>query len=117
MRYPGVMDFVKKYQARAPAEGVALLGHFLPPFAYTELQILGDAIAAAKTLDDDKLAEYLHSNPFHTIEGDIGPRARRRMDRGATDLGAVSRHQGARPRAVPRTGDGRDPGARAIQNR
>jgi branched-chain amino acid transport system substrate-binding protein len=66
-----VMDFVKKYQARAPAEGVALLGHFLPPFAYSELQILGDAIATTKTLDDDKLAEYLHSHPFHTI---VGPR-------------------------------------------
>jgi len=43
----------------------------LPPFAYSELQILGDAIAATKTLDGDKLAEYLHSHPFHTIEGDI----------------------------------------------
>ena len=43
----------------------------MPPFAYSELQILGDAIAATKTLDDDKLAEYLHSHPFHTIEGDI----------------------------------------------
>jgi hypothetical protein len=71
------MDFVKKYQARAPAERVAPLGCFLPPFAYSELQILGDAIAAAKTLDDDKLAEYLRSHPFHTIEDDIafGPTA------------------------------------------
>jgi branched-chain amino acid transport system substrate-binding protein len=72
MQFSGVMDFVKKYQARAPAEGVDLLGYFLPPFAYSELQILGDAIAATKTLDDDdELAEYLHSHPFHTIEGDI----------------------------------------------
>jgi branched-chain amino acid transport system substrate-binding protein len=71
MQFPGVMDFVKKYQARAPAEGVDPLGYFLPPFAYSELQILRDAIAATKTLDDDKLAEYLHSHPFHTIEGDI----------------------------------------------
>ena len=44
MQFPGVMDFIKKYQARAPAEGVDLLGYFLPPFAYSELQILGDAI-------------------------------------------------------------------------
>jgi branched-chain amino acid transport system substrate-binding protein len=26
MQFPGVMDFIKKYQARAPAEGVDLLG-------------------------------------------------------------------------------------------
>ena len=38
---------------------------------YSELQIPGDAIAATKTLDDDKLAECMHSHPLHTIEGDI----------------------------------------------
>jgi branched-chain amino acid transport system substrate-binding protein len=71
MRFPGVMEFIKKYQAKAPAEGVDLLGYFLPPFAYGELQILGDAIAATKTLDNDVLAKYMHAHPFHTIEGDI----------------------------------------------
>ena len=71
MQFPGVMDFIKTYQAKAPAEGVDLLGYFLPPFAYSELQILGQAVAAAKTLDSDKLAEYMHSHPFQTIEGDI----------------------------------------------
>jgi branched-chain amino acid transport system substrate-binding protein len=71
MQFPGVMDFIKKYQAKAPAEGVDLLGYFLPPFAYSELQILGQAIEASKTLDNDKLAEYMHGRPFHTIEGDI----------------------------------------------
>jgi len=71
MQFPGVMDFIKKYQAKAPAEGVDLLGYFLPPFAYSELQVLGQAIEASKTLDNDKLAEYMHSHPFHTIEGDL----------------------------------------------
>ncbi|HEV8680456.1 MAG TPA: amino acid ABC transporter substrate-binding protein [Stellaceae bacterium] len=71
MQFPGVMDFIKKYQAKAPAEGVDLLGYFLPPFAYAELQVLGDAVAGAKTLDNDKLAEYMHIHPFHTIVGDI----------------------------------------------
>jgi len=50
---------------------VDLLGYFLPPFAYSELQVLGQAIEASKTLDNDKLAEYMHSHPFHTIEGDL----------------------------------------------
>ncbi len=71
MKFPGVMDFIKKYQARAPAEGVDLLGYFLPPFAFSELQILGQAVEATKSLDENKLAEYMHSHPFHTIEGDI----------------------------------------------
>ena len=71
MKFPGVMDFIKKYQAKAPAEGVDLLGYFLPPYAYSELQILGQAVEATKSLDEEKLAQYMHSQPFHTIEGDI----------------------------------------------
>jgi branched-chain amino acid transport system substrate-binding protein len=71
MQFPGVMDFVKEYQARAPAEGVDLLGYFLPPYAYSEMQILAQAITGADTLDDDKLTAYIHSQTFHTIEGDI----------------------------------------------
>jgi branched-chain amino acid transport system substrate-binding protein len=71
MKFPGVMDFIKKYQARAPAEGVDPLGYFLPPFAYAELQILAQAVEAAKTLDNEKLAQYMHSHPFQTIVGEI----------------------------------------------
>ena len=71
MQFPGVMDFIKEYQARAPAEKIDLLGYFLPPFAYSELQVLGEAVTAANTLDNDKLAQYMHSNTFYTIEGDI----------------------------------------------
>jgi len=71
MQFPGVMDFLKKYQAKAPAEGIDLLGYFLPPFAYSELQVLGEAITQTNTLDNDKLVEYIHSHPFKTIEGDI----------------------------------------------
>jgi branched-chain amino acid transport system substrate-binding protein len=71
MQFPGVMDFIKEYQARAPAEKVDLLGYFLPPFAYSELQVLQQAITATGTVDNDKLADYMHRHLFHTIEGDI----------------------------------------------
>ncbi|HTQ34641.1 MAG TPA: amino acid ABC transporter substrate-binding protein [Stellaceae bacterium] len=71
MEFPGVMEFLAKYQAQAPAQGVDPLGYFLPPFAYSELQILGDAIEATKTLDESKIAEYMHKTTFKTIMGDI----------------------------------------------
>src|SRR5207302_623034 len=71
MQFPGVMEFIKTYQARAPAAGVDLLGYFLPPFAYSELQVLEQAVTATQPLDNDKLTEYLHSHPFQTIEGEI----------------------------------------------
>jgi branched-chain amino acid transport system substrate-binding protein len=71
MQFPGVMDFIRKYQERAPAEGVDPLGYFLPPFAYAELQVLAQAIEATKTLNDDKLADYIHKTTFSTIVGDV----------------------------------------------
>jgi branched-chain amino acid transport system substrate-binding protein len=71
MDFPGIMEFLKKYQAKAPSEGVDPLGYFLPPFAYAELQILGNAVEATQSLDDDKLADYMHTHAFETIVGDI----------------------------------------------
>ncbi len=71
MQFPGVMDFIKKYQAKAGAEGVDPLGYFLPPFAYAELQVLGDAVKAVGSLDEEKLVQYMHSHPFQTVVGEI----------------------------------------------
>ena len=71
MNFPGIWDFLKQYQAKAPAEGVDPLGYFLPPFAYAEMQVLEQAIRAVGSLDEDKLAQYMHSHPFNTIVGDI----------------------------------------------
>ena len=71
MEFPGIMDFLKKYQAKAASEGVDPLGYFLPPFAYAELQILGDAVEATKSLDDDKVAQYVHTHSFKTIVGNV----------------------------------------------
>ena len=71
MNFEGIWDFLKQYQAKAPAEGVDPLGYFLPPFAYAEMQILGDAITAVGSLEEEKLAQYMHSHSFDTIVGKI----------------------------------------------
>ncbi len=71
MMFPGIAHFLKEYQARAKAAGVDPLGYFMPPFAYAELQILGDAVEATRSLNQDTLARYIHSHTFHTIVGDI----------------------------------------------
>jgi branched-chain amino acid transport system substrate-binding protein len=47
------------------------LGYYLPPFAYANLQVLGQAVDATKSLDQDKLADYLRKSTFKTIVGDI----------------------------------------------
>jgi branched-chain amino acid transport system substrate-binding protein len=71
MQFPGIMDFLKKYQAKAAGEGVDPLGWYLPPFAYAELQVLADAIEGTKSLDQNKVADYIRAHPFRTIVGDI----------------------------------------------
>jgi len=71
MQFPGSMELLKKYQARAAAEGVDPLGYYMPVWAYAYLQVLGDAITATKSLDDNKLADYIRKTTFNTVVGDV----------------------------------------------
>ncbi|HVH82018.1 MAG TPA: branched-chain amino acid ABC transporter substrate-binding protein, partial [Stellaceae bacterium] len=71
MEFPGIWDFLKEYQPKAKEAGVDPLGYFLPPFAYAQMQVIADAVTATGGLDEDKLAEYIHSHPFKTIVGEI----------------------------------------------
>jgi branched-chain amino acid transport system substrate-binding protein len=71
MEFPGVLDMMKKYQARAPGEGVDPLGYYMAPWGYAYLQVLGQAVEATKSLDDDKLADYVRNTTFKTVVGDV----------------------------------------------
>jgi branched-chain amino acid transport system substrate-binding protein len=64
-------DFFKKYQAKAAAQGVDPLGYYLGGWGYAYMQILGDAVTGTKSINDDKLAEYLRGHEFKTIMADI----------------------------------------------
>ena len=68
---PAAMAFLKIYQAQAKKEGVDPLGYYLPPFAYSDMQVLADAITATHSIDDAKLAAYLRSHSFQTVVGKI----------------------------------------------
>jgi branched-chain amino acid transport system substrate-binding protein len=69
-------DFFKKYQAKAGAEGVDPLGYYLGGWGYAWINMLGEAIAGAKSVDDDKIADYLRKTTHKTIMGDwsYGPK-------------------------------------------
>ncbi len=69
--FPGIEAFLKKFQARAKDAGVDPLGFYQPPFAYAAMQVIEQAITAANTHDDDKLARYIHDSKFETIVGPI----------------------------------------------
>jgi branched-chain amino acid transport system substrate-binding protein len=68
---PEIKAFLDRYQPEAMKQGVDQLGYYLPPFAYAYLQVVGDAIKNAGTLDQDTLTAYIHAHLFHTILGDI----------------------------------------------
>jgi len=71
MEFPGAMELLKKYQDRAPAAGTDPLGYYMPVWAYADLQVLGDAIAATQNLNDDVLADYIRKTTFKTVVGDV----------------------------------------------
>jgi len=81
MKYPGIEDFLQRYAKKAAEAKVDPLGFYLPPFNYAIGQILEQATAATRSLDQKLLAKYLHSHEFDTIVGPIswgpdGERAR-----------------------------------------
>jgi len=71
MEFPGVGDLMKKYQARAPSEGVDALGYYMAPWGYAQLQVLGQAVEGTKSLDDAKLGDYIRDHTFKTVVGDV----------------------------------------------
>jgi branched-chain amino acid transport system substrate-binding protein len=71
MNFPGIEDFLKIYQARATAQGTDPLGFYQPPFAFAAMQVIEQAVKATHSLDDGKLADYIHKNEFNTIVGNI----------------------------------------------
>ena len=68
---PATNEFLKVYQARAASEGVDPLGYYLGTWGYAYLEMLADAITATKSINDDKIADYLRSHTVKTIMGDI----------------------------------------------
>ena len=71
MEFPGVADLIKRYQARAAAEGVDPLGYYMAPWGYAQLQVLQQAVEGAKSLDDAKLGDYIRASTFKTVVGDV----------------------------------------------
>ena len=67
----GASDFLARYGERAAAAHIDPLGFAWGPFAYSAGQVLAQAVTETKSLDQDKLAEYLHKASFKTVSGDF----------------------------------------------
>lgn len=71
MKFAGIEEFITEYRKRAPAAQVDLLGHYVAPLVYAAMQVLEQAITTTGSVDDAKLADYMHKAKFATIMGDI----------------------------------------------
>jgi branched-chain amino acid transport system substrate-binding protein len=71
MMFPGVREFLDKYQARADDVGVDLLGHYMAPLAYAQMQVVAQAVEATGGLDDASLSAYTRGATFNTVVGDV----------------------------------------------
>src|SRR3970282_2442225 len=65
--FPGVKEFLARYQEAAKGKGVDPLGHYLPPYAYAYLQVLEQSVNAVKGLDQGKLATHMHKTTVDTV--------------------------------------------------
>jgi len=97
--------FFKKYQAKAAAEGVDPIGYYLGGWGYAWINMLGEAIAATKSVDDDKIADYLAQDTDQDHHGRLELWPEGRVDQVRHDAGAVSQREGRqRSRPVARHG-------------
>ncbi|MFJ4832014.1 amino acid ABC transporter substrate-binding protein [Streptomyces sp. NPDC088747] len=71
MMFPGVQELLNTYQERAGRAGVDLLGHYMVPLAYAQMQVVAQAIEATGGFDDKSLSAYAREEIFQTVMGDI----------------------------------------------
>jgi branched-chain amino acid transport system substrate-binding protein len=71
MDFPGIRDFLTRYQARAKQANADPLGFYLPPFDYAIGQILAQTVTATGSLDHKVLAKYIREHEIKTIVGSI----------------------------------------------
>src|SRR6202795_4834337 len=71
MMFPRVQEFLNTYQARAGDTGVDLLGHYMAPLAYAQMQVVAQAVEATGCFDDASLSAYARGATFHTFMGAI----------------------------------------------
>ena len=69
--FPGLQDVLGKYRAKAAGGGIDPLGYSYVPWGYAAGQVLASAVTQTKSLDHDKLADYIHNHSFQTVVGEI----------------------------------------------
>jgi branched-chain amino acid transport system substrate-binding protein len=71
MIFPEVQEMLNTYRARASDVGVDPLGHYMAPLAYSQMQVVAQAVEATGGVDDAVLSAFARDNTFSTVMGDV----------------------------------------------
>jgi branched-chain amino acid transport system substrate-binding protein len=71
LQFAGLDDLMKRYQAKAPELKTDPIGYAFVPMGYAAGQILAKAVTETKSLDHEKLADYVRKTSFDTVVGQI----------------------------------------------
>jgi len=69
--FAGAPALLETYRARAPAADVDVLGHYMAPLAYAQMQVVAQAIEATAGFDDEHLSAYARGATFQTVVGPV----------------------------------------------
>jgi branched-chain amino acid transport system substrate-binding protein len=70
-KFQGTDAMLAEYQERAKGKKVDPLGYGFAPFGYAAAQVLGLAVEATQSLDQQKIADYMHTHSFSTVAGEV----------------------------------------------
>jgi branched-chain amino acid transport system substrate-binding protein len=70
-KFPGLQAVLEEYGKRASGQKLDPFGYGFVPFGYSAGQILAEAVTQTKSLDHEKIAQYIRSHKFNTIAGEI----------------------------------------------
>jgi len=71
MMFTGVQEFLSAYRSRAADAGVDLLGHYMAPLAYAQMQVVAEAVEATGGHDDAALSAFTREMAFNTVMGEV----------------------------------------------
>ncbi len=70
-KIPGSAEVFAKYRERAKGKKIDPFGYTFLPYGYSAGQVLAQAVEGTKSLDHQKIADFIRGNTFKTIAGDV----------------------------------------------
>jgi branched-chain amino acid transport system substrate-binding protein len=69
--FPGIRPLLEKYQKVATREGIDPYGYNFAPLGYAAMQVLAAGVEGTKSLDQDKIGQWLHGHTVSTVAGEL----------------------------------------------